>query len=161
MKSEVKIGDKWVGDKHPTYIIAEIGSNHNRDINIAKQLIDHAADAGVDAVKFQTFKAERIVSKFAPKADYQKTTTGDEESQFEMIKALELPPDAHRKLMQHCREKDVMFLSTPFDVESINFLYDLGLEILKIPSGEITNLPYLRKVGSLNKKIILSTSFFL
>jgi N,N'-diacetyllegionaminate synthase len=139
------------------FIIAEAGVNHNGDINIAKKLIDAASEAGADAVKFQTFKAKNIVSKNAKKAQYQKETTDKKESQFEMIKKLELDVDAHKELMAYCKEKNIMFLSTPFDHDSIELLSELGLEIFKIPSGEITNLPYLRHIGSLNKKIILST----
>lgn len=138
-----------------TFIIAEAGVNHNGSIITAKKLIDVAAEAGADAVKFQTFKAERIVTRSAPKAQYQKTT--DAETQFEMLKRLELSFDAHKELLKYCKKKGIAFLSTPFDLESIELLYSLGLEIFKIPSGEITNLPYLRKVGSLKKKVIFST----
>ena len=139
------------------FIIAEAGVNHNGSIEIAKKLIDIASEAGADAVKFQTFKTENLVSKNAAKAEYQKETTGKEESQFEMIKKLELNVDTHKKLMTYCDEKKIMFLSTPFDHDSIEILYELGLEIFKIPSGEITNLPYLRHIGKLSKKVILST----
>jgi N,N'-diacetyllegionaminate synthase len=139
------------------FIIAEAGVNHNGSIDIAKRLIDVAVDAGADAVKFQTFKAERLVCKSAAKADYQKMTTSANESQFDMIKRLELDEDAHRELIDHCKNKGIVFLSTPFDLESIDMLHGFGLEIFKIPSGEITNLPYLRKLGRLKKKIILST----
>ena len=142
--------------KH-VFIIAEAGVNHNGSVELAKQLIDVASEAGVNAVKFQTFKAENLVSKNAQKADYQKETTDKEESQFEMIKKLELDLDTHKELMQYCNEKNIMFLSTPFDHDSIDMLNELGLEIFKIPSGEITNLPYLRHIGSLNKEVILST----
>jgi len=140
-----------------TFIIAEAGVNHNGSIDIAKKLIDVAAETGADAVKFQTFKAERLVCKSAAKADYQKKTTDADESQFGMIKRLELNEDAHKELMGYCRDKGIIFLSTPFDLESIDMLDNLGLEIFKIPSGEITNLPYLRKIGRLKKKVILST----
>jgi N,N'-diacetyllegionaminate synthase len=140
-----------------TFIIAEAGVNHNGSKELAKKLIDAAAKAGADAVKFQTFKAENLVSKNAAKADYQKQTTDKEESQFEMIKKLELDVDTHKELMDYCKVKEIMFLSTPFDHDSIELLCDLGLEIFKIPSGEITNLPYLRHIGRLNKKVILST----
>lgn len=140
-----------------TYIIAEAGVNHNGSIELAKKMIDVAVHAGVDAVKFQTFKAEKIVSRYAPKAEYQKKTTTDHESQLEMIKKLELDKGAHEELLAWCRLMNIQFLSTPFDLDSINLLSKLGLEIFKIPSGEITNLPYLRKIGALKKKIILST----
>lgn len=139
------------------FIIAEAGVNHNGSIKLAKQLIDVAVDAGANAVKFQTFKAEKLVSKNTQKAQYQKETTDAKESQFDMIKKLELDLDTHKKLMAYCQEKDIMFLSTPFDHDSIEMLNDLGLEIFKIPSGEITNLPYLRHIGKLGKKVILST----
>ena len=139
------------------FIIAEAGVNHNGSIELAKKLIDVAVEAKVDAVKFQTFKAENLVSKNAQKADYQKETTNKEESQFDMIKKLELDVDTHKELISYCRSKNIMFLSTPFDHDSIELLNDLGLEIFKIPSGEITNLPYLRHIGKLNKKVILST----
>lgn len=139
------------------FIIAEAGVNHNGDIDLAKKMIDVASDAGADAVKFQTFKAENVVSKIAKKADYQKETTKADESQFDMIKKLELDVQTHHMLMSYCKEKKIMFLSTPFDHDSINLLNDLGLKIFKIPSGEITNLPYLRTIGKLDKKIILST----
>ena len=139
------------------FIIAEAGVNHNGVLDLAKQLIDVAVDAGADAVKFQTFKAENLVSKNAEKADYQKETTDASESQFDMIKKLELDVGAHKELIAYCQEKDIMFLSTPFDHDSINLLSDFGLKIFKIPSGEITNLPYLRHIASLGKQVILST----
>ena len=140
-----------------TFIIAEAGVNHNGSIDLAKQMIDVAAEAGSDAVKFQTFKTENLVSKNAPKADYQKVSTGSSESQFEMIKKLELDENAHKILFEYCLEKNIQFLSSPFDLDSIDLLNKLGMEIFKIPSGEITNLPYLRKIGGLNKKVIMST----
>ena len=140
-----------------TYIIAEAGVNHNGSLELAKKLIDIAAEAGADAVKFQTFKAEKVVSRYAPKAEYQKKTTTADESQLEMIKKLELDEVAHEELLACCRSRNIQFLSTPFDLESIDLLNKLGLEIFKIPSGEITNLPYLQKIGALKKEIILST----
>ena len=139
------------------FIIAEAGVNHNGSIDIAKKLIDVASDAGADAVKFQTFKAKDLVSKIAQKAEYQKKTTDKTESQFDMIKKLELNAKTHEDLISYCKSKHIIFLSSPFDIDSINFLNDLGLEVFKIPSGEITNLPYLREIGKLNKKVILST----
>ena len=139
------------------FIIAEAGVNHNGSIKLAKKLIDVAVESGADAVKFQTFKAENLVSKTAEKADYQKKTTSALESQFDMLKKLELDIDTHKKLMVYCLKKNIIFLSTPFDHDSIDLLNDLGLKIFKIPSGEITNLPYLSHIGSLNKKVILST----
>ena len=139
------------------FIIAEAGVNHNGSVDLAKKLIDVASISGADAVKFQTFKAENLVSKKAKKADYQKQTTDASESQLDMIKKLELDLDSHKELIAYCQKKDIMFLSTPFDHESIDLLSDLGLQIFKIPSGEITNLPYLRHIGSLDKKVVLST----
>jgi len=139
------------------FIIAEAGVNHNGCIKTAKKLIDVAAESGVDAVKFQTFKAENLVSKNAQKAEYQKQTTEADESQFEMIKKLELDVDTHKELMDYCASKKILFLSTPFDHDSIDLLDALKLDIFKIPSGEITNLPYLRHIGFLNKQVILST----
>jgi len=140
------------------FIIAEAGVNHNGSIEIAKKLIDVAVDAGVDAVKFQTFKAEKLVSKDAQKAAYQKENmSSSDNSQFAMLKKLELDIETHHELIAYCKSKNIMFLSTPFDHESIDMLNDLGLEIFKIPSGEITNLPYLKHIGSLNKEVILST----
>jgi len=140
------------------FIIAEAGVNHNGSVRLAKELIDVAVEAGVDAVKFQTFKTENLVSKTAQKADYQKENMNDgNNSQFEMLKKLELDVTTHKELMEYCQSKNIMFLSTPFDHESIDMLEELGLEIFKIPSGEITNLPYLRHIGSLGKEVILST----
>ena len=139
------------------YIIAEAGVNHNGSVELAKKLIDVAVESGADAIKFQTFKADRLVSKTAKKADYQKKTTDAGESQYEMIKKLELDEAAHKLLTGYCQDKKITFLSTPFDHESIDMLDAFGMTIFKIPSGEITNLPYLRHLGSLRKKIILST----
>lgn len=139
------------------FIIAEAGVNHNGSLEVAKKLIDVASEAGADAVKFQTFKADKLVSKTAQKAAYQKETTGADESQYAMIKKLELDEIAHQELIKHCQSKNILFLSTPFDHDSIALLHGLGMNIFKIPSGEITNLPYLRYIGSLGKKVILST----
>lgn len=139
------------------FIIAEAGVNHNGDIEIAKKLVDAAAAAGADAVKFQTFKAETLVCRDARKADYQMGTTDRDESQFAMLKRLELTPDMHKKLIDYCEQKKIMFLSTPFDVDSLHYLVNCGLAIIKIPSGEITNYPLLREAARSGKKIILST----
>ena len=139
------------------FIIAEAGVNHNGSIELAYKLIDEASASGADAVKFQTFKAENLVTINAQKAEYQKQATSQSESQFNMLKKLELDANAHKRLIDYCKKKDIIFLSTPYDHESIDLLYGLGLQIFKIPSGEITNLTYLRHVGSLNKKVILST----
>ena len=138
------------------FIIAEAGVNHNGSLDLAYQLIDVAKDAVADAVKFQTFKAENVVSRLADKAEYQKKTTGSNESQFEMIKKLEISFDDFIKLKKYCDKKGIMFLSTPFDHQSIDFLYDL-IDIYKIPSGEIINHPYLKHIAAKNKPIIMST----
>ena len=139
------------------FIIAEAGVNHNGSIDLAKKLVDVASSSGADAVKFQTFKADSLVSKNAQKAEYQKKTTDSKESQLDMIKKLELDIKSHKELITYCKSKCIIFLSSAFDLDSIKILNNLGLEIFKIPSGEITNLPYLRSIGKLNKKVILST----
>ncbi|QBL12304.1 N-acetylneuraminate synthase [Campylobacter helveticus] len=138
-------------------IIAEAGVNHNGDLNLAKKLIEQAAKAGADIVKFQTFKAEDCVSIKAKKAKYQLENTAKDESQLEMIKKLELSREAHFELMKHCKKHNIAFLSTPFDLESVAFLQSLNLSYFKIPSGEITNLPYLKAVARCKKKVLLST----
>ena len=139
------------------FIIAEAGVNHNGSINLAKKLIDAAAYAGADAVKFQTFKADRLATKLAHKADYQKSNTSVNESQYEMLKKLELDEDMHKAIIEHCKQKQIMFLSSAFDNESVDMLNNFGMALFKIPSGEITNLPYLKHVGCLKKPIILSS----
>lgn len=138
-------------------IIAEAGVNHNGDITQAKKLIDAAAEAGSDYVKFQTFKASKLVTKAAERADYQNSNTGDSDSQFEMLRKLELSEDAHLELISYCESKSIKFLSTGFDLDSLEFLNNIGINLFKIPSGEITNLPYLRKIASFNKPVIMST----
>ncbi|MDI9472346.1 MAG: N-acetylneuraminate synthase [Bacillota bacterium] len=140
-----------------TFIIAEAGVNHNGDIKLAKELIDVASAAGVDAIKFQTFISEEVVSKFAMQAEYQKKNIGKEETQLDMVKRLELSFSDFIELEKYCQEKGILFLSTAFDMRSIEFLDSLGMQIFKIPSGEITNLPYLKKIGRLKKRVILST----
>jgi N,N'-diacetyllegionaminate synthase len=139
------------------FIIAEAGVNHNGSTDLAKKLIDVAVKSGADAVKFQTFKTENLATKNAQKAKYQKDATYIKESQFAMLKKLELNIETHKELILYCSSKKIVFLSSPFDHESIELLKSLDLEIFKIPSGEITNLPYLRHIGKLNKRIILST----
>lgn len=141
-----------------TLIIAEAGVNHNGSIELAKKLIDAASDAGADYVKFQTFKAIKLVSKTAQKADYQsKNLNNTEETQFSMLKKLELSEEAHFELVKYCNEKNIKFLSTGFDEESIDFLEKLGIDLYKIPSGEITNKPFLQHIAKKKKSIILST----
>lgn len=139
------------------FIIAEAGVNHNGDLTLAKRLVDVASEAKVDAIKFQTFKSEELVSIHAQKAAYQKKATNKDETQLEMLKRLELSEEDYKELISYCVQKKILFLSTPFDLPSIRFLESTGIEIYKIPSGEITNLPYLREIGRLQKKIILST----
>jgi len=141
----------------PVFIIAEAGVNHNGNIDIAISMIDAAVKAGTDAIKFQTFKADKVVSKTAEKASYQIQPTDREESQFEMLRRLELTRNDHLKLIEYSQKCHIKFLSTPFDLESIDLLIELGLDTFKIASGEITNLPYLKKIGNLNKNLILST----
>lgn len=140
-----------------TFIIAEAGVNHNGSLEIAKKMVEVAKECGADAVKFQTFKAENVISKFAQKAEYQKQTTSADESQLDMVKKLEISFHDFKVLKDYCDKVGITFLSTPFDFESIEFLESICMEIFKIPSGEITNLPYLEKIGKLKKKVILST----
>jgi N-acetylneuraminate synthase len=140
------------------FVIAEAGVNHNGSVEMAMQLIDVAAEAGADVVKFQTFRTEKVISRFAPKAEYQTKTTGAEESQFEMVKKLEFGEEIHRQLIDHCSKSGIQFLSTPFDLESVDLLArTFDLPCLKIPSGEITNAPLLLKAAQTGKRIILST----
>jgi len=143
--------------KLTTTIIAEAGVNHNGSIACAKKMIDVAVEAGVDFVKFQTFKAEKLLTKLAIKADYQKKLTNTDESQYKMIKRLELDRNAHEQLIEYCTKKNIDFLSTPFDHGSIDLLSELNIPLYKIPSGEITNKPYLRHIGQMGKPIIMST----
>jgi N,N'-diacetyllegionaminate synthase len=140
-----------------TLIIAEAGVNHNGDLAMARKLIEVAAAAGADRVKFQTFSADRLVTAQARKADYQIEATDAEESQHAMLRRLELTLDMHDELIAHCKSQGIEFFSTGFDVESIDLLVQLGLDSFKIPSGEITNLPYLRHVGGYNRPVLLST----
>jgi len=153
---KVKINDKLIGEEEPCFIIAEAGVNHNGSVELAKKLIDAAKDAGADAVKFQTFKAESVVVKDAQKAEYQKETTG-EGSQYDMIKKLELTEEDFRELADYAEKKDIMFLSSPFDKDSIDLLNELDVPAFKVGSGEITNFPLLRYIAKKGKPIILST----
>lgn len=139
------------------YIIAEAGVNHNGSLDLALKLVDAAAEAGADAVKFQTFKADTIVSKTAEKAEYQKANTGNSESQYAMLKRLELSEADHEALIKRCKERGIQFFSTAFDLASIRYLNGLGMPLMKVPSGEITNLPYLRAINECEKPVILST----
>jgi N,N'-diacetyllegionaminate synthase len=140
-----------------TLIVAEAGVNHNGDLAMAKKLIEVAADAGADLVKFQTFSTDRLVTRTAPKADYQSRITGSKEFQYEMLRRLELTTEMHKELIAHCITHGIGFFSTGFDIESVDLLVELGQNRLKIPSGEITNLPYLRHIGQMGKLVILST----
>ena len=139
------------------FIIAEAGVNHNGSIDLAKKLIDAASTAGADAIKFQTFKAKNLTTKYSEKAQYQKKTTSKKETQFKMLEKLELNKEAHLRLINYSKKKNIEFLSSPFDHESIELLKNLGLNTFKIPSGEITNLPYLKHIGKIKKKLILSS----
>lgn len=157
MRSEISIAGRSIGRGRPCFVIAEAGVNHNGDIALACQLVDVAASAGADAVKFQTFSAERLATSEAPKAEYQAKTTGEDESQYEMLKRLELSVDAHEILMRRCKERGILFLSTPFDEQSADLLEALGVAAYKTPSGELTNLPYLQHVARKGKPMIVST----
>ncbi|HEY8890131.1 MAG TPA: N-acetylneuraminate synthase [Clostridium sp.] len=152
-----KIGNKVIGDGNPTFIIAEAGVNHNGDINIAKQLVDKAIFAGADAIKFQTFKTEKLVTGYANMADYQKNNIGKVDSQFNMLKKLELTYENFIELQKYCIHKGIMFLSTPFDFESADFLASIGMEAFKISSGDLTNIPFLQYIARFNKPMILSS----
>ena len=142
-----------------TLIIAEAGVNHNGSMTFAKQLVDKAVEAGVDYIKFQTFKAEKLVSKSAKQADYQKRNIGSsaDDSQYNMLKKLELSEADHRELIEYCNQKGIKFFFTAFDMESIDYLHSLHLGLWKVPSGEITNYPYLKKIASYHEPVILST----
>ena len=144
-----------------TYIIAEAGVNHNGNIALAHKFIEKAHESGADAVKFQTFKADDLVTKNAPKASYQKKSTLSDESQWDMLKNLELSFEDHADLFRYTKQVGIDFLSSPFDMASVDILLDLNVPKIKIPSGEITNVPLLRKIGSANKEIILSTGMSL
>ena len=144
-------------NREPTIIIAEAGVNHNGSINIAKEMIDVASKAGADFVKFQTFKSENLVTKKAELAEYQKKSSTKNQTQFEMLKKLELDLKSHHQLISYCNKKSIQFLSTAFDLESLKMLNHLNLPLYKIPSGEITNLPYLKNISHQKKPIIMST----
>lgn len=154
---QIKIGDTLIGDKQPCFIIAEAGVNHNGDVKLAKKLIDAAKIAGADVVKFQTWITEEIVIKSTRQADYQAKNTGIRESQFDMLKKLELTKNDFKELKDYADKKGIIFLSTPDEEKSADFLFDLGVPAFKIGSGEITNLPFLRHVAGKKRPIILST----
>ena len=140
-----------------TFVIAEAGVNHNGSINLAKKLINAAVSSGADAVKFQTYKVENLVTRYAKKASYQRKNSNKKETHFDMLKRYQLSEKIHKNLINYCKSKKIIFLSSAFDHDSIDLLNHFGLRIFKIPSGEITNYPYLKYIGKLNKKIILST----
>jgi N,N'-diacetyllegionaminate synthase len=153
----IKIGTKVIGDGNPTFTIAEAGVNHNGDINIAKQLVDKALISGADSIKFQTFKTEKLVTQYADMAEYQKDNIGVIESQFNMLKKLELSYDNFIELEAYCNHKEIMFLSTPFDFESADFLESIGMKAYKVSSADLTNIPLLTHIASFNKPMILSS----
>ncbi|MFQ5809861.1 MAG: N-acetylneuraminate synthase [Armatimonadota bacterium] len=153
----VMIGDRRVGHGEPVYVVAEAGVNHNGDIEMAKKMIAAAADAGADAVKFQTWRTEAIISRDAPKAEYQKSDAGDHETMFEMEKALELPPEAFAELKRDTEDAGLIFLSSPFDEPSVDVLAELDVAAFKVPSGELTNLSLLRHIARKGRPMIIST----
>ena len=153
----IEIAGRKIGPGQPCFIIAEAGVNHNGSLDLALKLVDAAAAAGADAVKFQTFRADRLVTKDAPKAKYQILATGDAGTQYEMLKLLELTEEDHRALMAHCAGRGILFLSTPFEEESADFLEEMGVPVFKLPSGELINLPFLAHVAGKGKPVILST----
>lgn len=154
---KVKIENRWIGDLEPVFIIAEVGVNHNGDIGLAKKLVNVAKDAGADAVKFQAFKTEKVVTKYAEKAKYQRETTGLSESQYDMIRRLELEEEEFIELYDYAKKKNIIFLSSAFDKESVDLLSKLRIPAFKVASGEITNFPLLRYIAEKKKPIILST----
>jgi N,N'-diacetyllegionaminate synthase len=153
----VEISRKQIGDGHPCFVIAEAGVNHNGSLELARQLVDAAVEAGADAVKFQTFKAEELISESAPKADYQKETTDAAEQQLEMVRRLEMPEEMTRSVAEHAANRGIVFLSTGFDEESIDLLDDIGVPAFKVSSGDLTALPFLEFIGRKRKPVILST----
>lgn len=157
MVTAVQIGDRRVGSGSPCFVIAEAGVNHNGRVELACELASKARAAGADAVKFQTFKADQLVTRDAPKAEYQRESTFGGESQFAMLRALELSDAAHREILTHCRAIGMLFLSSPFDESSADFLDALGVPAFKVSSGELTNLPLLAHVARKGKPIIVST----
>jgi N,N'-diacetyllegionaminate synthase len=154
---EVMLGDRPVGGSHPVFVLAEAGVNHNGSLEMAYQLVDAAAASGADSVKFQTFNAEKLVTRQSPKAQYQLETTDQSETQYEMLKKLQLEYEDFRSLATYCKQKGIIFLSTPFDEESADFLDQIGVVAFKIGSGELTNLPLLRHIARKGKPIIVST----
>lgn len=157
VNSNISFGNRKVGPGERVFIIAEAGVNHNGDLGMASKLVQAAIRAGADAVKFQTFRAECLVTRTAPKAAYQMATTNAAESQYDMLRRLELSPEAHQELMAQCRQEQKLFLSTPFDEESADLLDALGISLFKVASGELTNLPFLTHIARKGKPMIVST----
>lgn len=157
MTNHFQLGERRLGAGQPVFVIAEAGVNHNGDVDLAHQLIDAAAEAGADAVKFQTFAADRLVTRTAPKAAYQLSTTDAAESQYDMLKRLELSPEAHRVLLAHSRQRSLEFLSTPFDAESADLLESLDILAFKVGSGELTDLPLLAHIARKGRPMLVST----
>ena len=151
------MADRLIGGREPCFIIAEVGVNHDGDISLARKLVDVAKEAGADAVKFQTFRTEELVTSSAKKAGYQKETTPSEESQYDMMRKLELSATDFKELFAYAQKRDILFLSSPFDKKSVDLLSELGVSAFKIPSGEITNFLLLKHVARKGKPIILST----
>ena len=156
MVTKVKIGDKLVGEGEPVFIVAEAGSNHDGKLSQAKKLVDVAANAGADAVKFQTFSADKIVAKTGPKAGYMEKV-GEKESVYEIFKRIELPREWHRELVKYANKKGLIFLSSPFDEEAVDLLDELGVPAFKVASGELTNFPLIEYMARKRKPLIVST----
>jgi N,N'-diacetyllegionaminate synthase len=156
----IRLPSRTIGPGHPCFVIAEAGVNHNGNLDLALALVDAAARAGADAVKFQTFKAENIITRRAPKATYHIETTGDDATQtwFELLKTQELTPDMHRRIIERCKEQNIVFLSTPYDEESVDLLSELGVPLFKIASTDANNIPFLRYVAGKRRPMILSTA---
>jgi N-acetylneuraminate synthase len=157
MVKAIEITGRFVGPEHPCFVIAEAGVNHNGDLDTAHRLIDVAVRAGADAIKFQTFTAETLATPDAPKAGYQRQTTGEAESQFDMLRRLELSPQAHRELQRYCHDQKILFMSTPFDEGSADMLDGLGVPVFKVASGDLPNVPFLAHLARKGKPMIIST----
>lgn len=153
---EIMMGDRVISDNSSTFIVAEAGVNHNGDMALAKKMIDAAVEAGVDAVKFQAFKADKLILKNVKKAPYQRVTTSSNESQYDMLKRLEITQEQTQELMQYCREKRILFLSTPFEKESLDELDEMGVSGFKVAATDLTNIQFLRQVAEKGKPVILS-----
>jgi N,N'-diacetyllegionaminate synthase len=157
MNKEIKIGSNVISEKNPCFIIAEIGVNHNGDINLAKRMVDEALRCGANCVKFQTYRTERLVTKKSPKADYQLEVTNKEESQFDMLKKLELSTNQYEELIEYTKQTGTTFLSTPYNIEDIEFLEKLGVEAFKVASGQIVEKPFLYALAEKGLPVIIST----